>query len=406
MRSGAKTRAPRERPHPSPPDQTPPSFDKGGEHACQKFCSAEGEPRGVLLEDEVKTLDKRVNPKFSPVGIVPDDAAGWWVFSGISLLHRPYIPALLVSHLLSPSSTLKNWLLRAAQISQLEYTEDYRPLVHTVHDTSLSTVAQSSPFTVTADNQCTVDIGVFRHKTVEYILQVIELANFSALYSCRECFSQTNETRCCMFVDAGIDQSQTSHRNSYKSHGKHSKHWPLIPWRVQRRPQISFMCNMSSIVDTGIEQVKLQLVKDTFLLEDTARGARGTVTREGCNKITEGWSEGGGRWVIAGSEGGGWETRLVASHVLADKGGVLPGLVDWPATCAIYRLQPGMGVGGLFPDIHRAVVACTCLCVCHVSVPKADSPENNDLPLPRERGVGGLFPDSHRAVVGYTRVSE
>ncbi|KAJ8890960.1 hypothetical protein PR048_010469 [Dryococelus australis] len=41
-----------------------------------------------------------------------------------------------------------------------------------VFDTHLRTVAQSSPFTVTADNQSTVDIGIFVHKTIESSLQV------------------------------------------------------------------------------------------------------------------------------------------------------------------------------------------------------------------------------------------
>ncbi|KAJ8889300.1 hypothetical protein PR048_008798 [Dryococelus australis] len=42
-----------------------------------------------------------------------------------------------------------------------------------------SRLAQSSPSTVTADNQCAVDIGTFVHKTVESSVQVIEIANFS-----------------------------------------------------------------------------------------------------------------------------------------------------------------------------------------------------------------------------------
>ncbi|KAJ8869872.1 hypothetical protein PR048_028881 [Dryococelus australis] len=48
-------------------------------------------------------------------------------------------------------------------------------LVHTVFDTSCTRLAQSSPCTVTGDNQCVVDIGIFVHKTGEYRLQVIEL---------------------------------------------------------------------------------------------------------------------------------------------------------------------------------------------------------------------------------------
>ncbi|KAJ8871148.1 hypothetical protein PR048_027453 [Dryococelus australis] len=53
------------------------------------------------------------------------------------------------------------------------------PLVHTLFNTSWRTLAQSSSSTVTADNQSTVYIGTFVRMTVEFRLQVIELANFS-----------------------------------------------------------------------------------------------------------------------------------------------------------------------------------------------------------------------------------
>ncbi|KAJ8867284.1 hypothetical protein PR048_031083 [Dryococelus australis] len=54
-------------------------------------------------------------------------------------------------------------------------------LAHTVFDTSWRTLAQSSPSTVTADNQCAADIGIFVHKYVESSLQVIELTNYSVV---------------------------------------------------------------------------------------------------------------------------------------------------------------------------------------------------------------------------------
>ncbi|KAJ8876974.1 hypothetical protein PR048_021426 [Dryococelus australis] len=49
---------------------------------------------------------------FSRVGIGPDDAAGRLVLSGISRFSRPYIPALLHTHLASPSSALRTSMLR------------------------------------------------------------------------------------------------------------------------------------------------------------------------------------------------------------------------------------------------------------------------------------------------------
>ncbi|KAJ8878782.1 hypothetical protein PR048_019368 [Dryococelus australis] len=53
------------------------------------------------------------------VGIVPDDAAGRRIFSGISRFPRTFIPALLHNNFVSPSSSLKTTMFRAAQISQL-----------------------------------------------------------------------------------------------------------------------------------------------------------------------------------------------------------------------------------------------------------------------------------------------
>ncbi|KAJ8873682.1 hypothetical protein PR048_024514 [Dryococelus australis] len=48
-----------------------------------------------------------ITPGFSHVKIVPNDAVGRWVYSGISRFPHPYIPALLHTHLASPSSALK-----------------------------------------------------------------------------------------------------------------------------------------------------------------------------------------------------------------------------------------------------------------------------------------------------------
>ncbi|KAJ8890131.1 hypothetical protein PR048_009638 [Dryococelus australis] len=57
---------------------------------------------------------------FSQAGIVPDDAVGLRVSSGISSFPHPFIPAPLHAHL-SPSSALKMLSLRAAQISSLAH---------------------------------------------------------------------------------------------------------------------------------------------------------------------------------------------------------------------------------------------------------------------------------------------
>ncbi|KAJ8870220.1 hypothetical protein PR048_029237 [Dryococelus australis] len=57
-------------------------------------------------------------------GLPSDDAAGRRVFSGISLFIRPCIQALPHSHIASPSSALNTTMLRAAQISLTQCTED------------------------------------------------------------------------------------------------------------------------------------------------------------------------------------------------------------------------------------------------------------------------------------------
>ncbi|KAJ8876098.1 hypothetical protein PR048_024007 [Dryococelus australis] len=53
---------------------------------------------------EPGSIPSGVTPDFSPLGIVPDDAVGRLVFSGISRFPRPFIPALLHAPL-----TLKDW---------------------------------------------------------------------------------------------------------------------------------------------------------------------------------------------------------------------------------------------------------------------------------------------------------
>ncbi|KAJ8869375.1 hypothetical protein PR048_030951 [Dryococelus australis] len=61
----------------------------------------------------------RLSRRFLHVGIVPDDASGRRVFSGISRFPCPFIPALLHTHLASPTSALRASMVRAAQISSL-----------------------------------------------------------------------------------------------------------------------------------------------------------------------------------------------------------------------------------------------------------------------------------------------
>ncbi|KAJ8871233.1 hypothetical protein PR048_027539 [Dryococelus australis] len=68
-------------------------------------------------------------PEFSHVGIMPGGDAARRVFSGISRFPRPSIPALLHTHLASPSPALKTPVLSVAKISPL----------HPLHPTSQRT---------------------------------------------------------------------------------------------------------------------------------------------------------------------------------------------------------------------------------------------------------------------------
>ncbi|KAJ8878010.1 hypothetical protein PR048_022473 [Dryococelus australis] len=59
--------------------------------------------------------------RFSHAGIVPDDAAGRRVFSGISRFPSPFIPVALHTYLVSPSSALKDFDLNSRPISPLHF---------------------------------------------------------------------------------------------------------------------------------------------------------------------------------------------------------------------------------------------------------------------------------------------
>ncbi|KAJ8873398.1 hypothetical protein PR048_024214 [Dryococelus australis] len=64
--------------------------------------------------------------RISHVGIVPVDAAGRLVFSGISRFPGPFIPALLHTHLASPSPALKTSMLTETKIS----SQDWQPVYY------------------------------------------------------------------------------------------------------------------------------------------------------------------------------------------------------------------------------------------------------------------------------------
>ncbi|KAJ8882044.1 hypothetical protein PR048_018532 [Dryococelus australis] len=155
-----------------------------------------GDPRAAVAERLAFSPPTKVNQIHSPDGSLPDFRK--WessltmplvcgVSRGLSRFPHPFIPALLHSHLISPSSALKTSL--AMDIDLCEGFRGVLPfpapslfntflhavfwmpgndsLAHTVLDSSWRTLAWSSPSTVTSDNQCTVDIGIFVHDIVE-----------------------------------------------------------------------------------------------------------------------------------------------------------------------------------------------------------------------------------------------
>ncbi|KAJ8897822.1 hypothetical protein PR048_003175 [Dryococelus australis] len=78
----------------------------------------------ALHQDEPGSIPGRVTHGFSQVVIMQHDGAGQRVFSGLSRFSLYFVPALLHSRLISPSSAIKIPLLRGAQISPIEHLLD------------------------------------------------------------------------------------------------------------------------------------------------------------------------------------------------------------------------------------------------------------------------------------------
>ncbi|KAJ8876102.1 hypothetical protein PR048_024011 [Dryococelus australis] len=115
------------------------------------------------------SIPSGVTPAFSCVGLMLDDATGWRVSSGISRFpHAPSFRAPLRTRIASPSSALKNPMLRPAQIPSL--THSCSPHWST-RCLTWRMLTKSSPSTMRADIQCVVDMDIFVHKTVETSLQ-------------------------------------------------------------------------------------------------------------------------------------------------------------------------------------------------------------------------------------------
>ncbi|KAJ8870236.1 hypothetical protein PR048_029256 [Dryococelus australis] len=100
---------------------------------------------------------------FSQMGTVPDDASGRRVYSGISRFPRPYIPALLHTHLTSPSSGVKY------PISDLNSTRPRRK--HCTPCAYRSDKALGVPVSVARIDPSLLDLGL--HPTLNRLREVI-----------------------------------------------------------------------------------------------------------------------------------------------------------------------------------------------------------------------------------------
>ncbi|KAJ8897700.1 hypothetical protein PR048_003050 [Dryococelus australis] len=111
------------------PPLTPGTNKKMTEALKASFASWEKEQlRLNIVKGGPGSFPGEAAPGFSHVGIVPYDAAGLRVFSGISFTPQPCIPALLHTHLATSSSTLNTSMLRAVQISPLSnYAQTAQP---------------------------------------------------------------------------------------------------------------------------------------------------------------------------------------------------------------------------------------------------------------------------------------
>ncbi|KAJ8883545.1 hypothetical protein PR048_015389 [Dryococelus australis] len=116
MQPGGERR--REGPHGTP---TP-------SHATNRKCLDEHNGKMIPSQAEIVShqdapgsIPGEVSSRIFACGVVPDDAAGRRVFSGIYRFPLPRIPALIGTHLASPFSALKTSILRAAQISSLTH---------------------------------------------------------------------------------------------------------------------------------------------------------------------------------------------------------------------------------------------------------------------------------------------
>ncbi|KAJ8879809.1 hypothetical protein PR048_020417 [Dryococelus australis] len=145
-----------------------PRANSTGEGARARVDDADDDSRG-----KPGSIYGAVAPGFSRVGIVPYDAAGRRVFSGISRFPGPCIPALLHAHLASSSSALKALMLRAAQMSSLTLSKyNTRRRTRGIRGLGHDALNGMAPVKLTATNK-SVSMSEIRSKALMFKFGIV-----------------------------------------------------------------------------------------------------------------------------------------------------------------------------------------------------------------------------------------
>ncbi|KAJ8865888.1 hypothetical protein PR048_033411 [Dryococelus australis] len=169
------------------------------------------------------------------VGIVVDDAAGWWVFSGISRLPRPSIPALLHAHLASPSSALKISLsplhatphrLRAVIYLCLTSREAVECVVETHMVKDKQNSRNAAPIINTLESCVPITCGSFRKGVARYIRNSqLENDAGSGTYSTvkRSLLPNNKANFACLYTWCFLDKDAQNNKANFADFMKNEK---------------------------------------------------------------------------------------------------------------------------------------------------------------------------------------
>ncbi|KAJ8879670.1 hypothetical protein PR048_020278 [Dryococelus australis] len=152
-------------------------------------------------QDEPGSIPGGFAPRFSRVGIMPDDAAGGWVSLGISCFPNPFILALLHNYMSPPSLAVKTSISRRDRLSDIQeanghYINDYEDshmlcmmimdctatsntLAQEFRHTLMTTTAHESPVAAMVHGMS----GLNRHMSCHSLLRWIALVRAVSRWS-------------------------------------------------------------------------------------------------------------------------------------------------------------------------------------------------------------------------------